>query len=83
MYLKHSNSVATLGYQIKQLQEEKNILRTEEDIWNLKLVKAQSLDRLEKSVLENTMITYENPIFINTESQVANLPIQAGIVNNL
>ncbi len=70
-YLQHSNSVATLWYNIKQLQEVKNSLRTEEDIWNLKLVKVQSLSTLEKSISNKGMMTYKDQIFIDTGKAVA------------
>jgi len=72
VYLSHSNAVATKGYQIKQLQEERAFLQSENDIWNLKVTRLQSLQELESSVHVSQMSVISEPsVFIAKSSEFA------------
>lgn len=72
IYLSHANSVATKGYTIKQLQEQKASLQAEVDLWNLKLVRLQALGQLESSEKFLSMLDYvDAPSFINLDNQFA------------
>jgi peptidoglycan hydrolase CwlO-like protein len=72
VYLSHANVVATKGYQIKQLQEEKTGLQTNLDTWNLKLTRLQALNTLSDSNIVAQMQPYhELPQFIEKETQLA------------
>ncbi|MBT4937451.1 hypothetical protein HON22_06055 [Candidatus Peregrinibacteria bacterium] len=71
-YLSHANAVATKGYQIKQMQEERNKLQADLDVWNLKLVRLQALQNIASSSYVAQMEGYtERPLFIETTSEVA------------
>ena len=64
--------VATKGYTIKQLSEEKAELQNEVNIWNMKLARLQSLENMQASFKVKQMLTYtEMPRFVNGDSQLA------------
>ena len=72
VYLSHANAVATEGYKIKQLQEERTYLQAELDTWNLKLTRLQAIDALNKSEQVAQMVNFaEIPQFIERDTQVA------------
>ena len=71
-YLSHANAVATKGYQIKQMQEERSKLQADLDVWNLKLARLHALQSIESSVYVSQMQSYtEKPLFIEKTSEVA------------
>ncbi|PCI25036.1 hypothetical protein COB57_02290 [Candidatus Peregrinibacteria bacterium] len=72
VYLSHTNSVATKGYEIKQLREEKKVLQAELSKWNLKLVQTQSLQNLSASSTIQGMKTMKNRIFLQDPSLAYN-----------
>jgi hypothetical protein len=72
IYLSHANMVATKGYKIKKLQEDRSQLQAELDVWNLKLARLQSVHSLDNSSKITAMQkTEEAPQFIKTDTQVA------------
>jgi hypothetical protein len=66
LYLKHSNAVATKGYEIKRLQEEQSYLESSLETWNLKKVKLMSLDNLKKQEKIIAMQKAEHKDYLNT-----------------
>lgn len=71
-YLSHANSVATKGYQIKQMQEDRSQLQADLDVWNLKLVQLRSLQSIASSSYVAQMESYqETSIFIDPNPSVA------------
>lgn len=71
LYLAHANKVATKGYQLKNLKEERNLLMTENEIWNMKIARSQAIDTLKKDPLIAKMKTAGELKYIRTDTAVA------------
>lgn len=75
VYLSHANAVATQGYTLKQLQEDRAYLQAEVDTWNLKLTRLQALNVLSNSEKVAQMTKYQvTPQFIEKQEKVAYVP---------
>lgn len=57
VYLRHTNMVATKGYEIKRLQLEDRKLQIELDDWNLRVVSKNSLEQISNSPVVKSMIS--------------------------
>lgn len=70
-YVVHVNKISTEWYTLKKLQEEREILLSDQESLNLKISRIQSLESLKKEVSISDMIPYEKPIFYETNKELA------------
>lgn len=71
LYLAHSNKVATKGYELKSLKEERTMLMTENEIWNMKIARSQAIEKIKSDPLIAQMRPAEQPKYIRTDTAVA------------
>jgi hypothetical protein len=64
IYLAHANRTATRGYILKNLEIEKNSLRTQSEIWEQKVSEAKSLTAIERSGVLSGMIDVKNAVYL-------------------
>lgn len=70
-YLAHSNQVATKGYELKSLKEERSALMTENEIWNMKIARSQAIESIKKDPVIAKMQEVKQPQYIRTDTAVA------------
>lgn len=71
LYLAHSNKVATKGYELKSLKEERSMLMTENEVWNMKIARSQAIEKIKSDPLIAQMKTAEAPKYIRADTAVA------------
>ena len=70
-YLAHSNKVATKGYELKGLQEERSMLITENEVWNMKIARSQAIEKIKTDPVIASMQEVNQPQYIRTDTAVA------------
>jgi len=71
LYLAHSNKVATKGYELKNLKEERSMLMTENEIWNMKIARSQAIENIKTDPVIAQMQEVTQPQYIRTDTAVA------------
>ena len=72
IYLSYSNSVATKGYALKELEKERSYLITVNESWNMRLSQARSIQTISESPVVQAMIpNTKKPKFMYGDSAVA------------
>lgn len=71
LFLSHSNRVATKGYQIKILRDERASLLTQNEVLGMKIADLQSLETLENDPKIASMVNVEKPLFIRGDTLTA------------
>lgn len=71
IYLAHSNKVATKGYELKQLKEERSMLMTENEIWNMKIARSTAIEKIKTDPLIAQMREPNQALYIRTDTAVA------------
>lgn len=70
-YLAHSNKVATKGYELKNLKEERTMLITENEIWNMKIARSRALEKIKDDPIIAQMNKVSQPKYIRVDTAVA------------
>ncbi len=63
LILFHQNSNATKGYQLRNLERERSQLLLEQEVLNMKVAKAQAMEKIESDRQVQTMIPVRNPTY--------------------
>lgn len=71
LFLSHSNRVATKGYQIKVLRDERASLLTQNEVLGMKIADLQSLEALENDPKIASMVDAGKPMFIRGDTLTA------------
>lgn len=71
LYLAHSNKVATKGYELKSLKEERSMLMTENEVWNMKIARSQAIEKIKTDPVIASMQEVNQPQYIRTDTAVA------------
>lgn len=72
VFLAYSNSVATKGYALKELKNERAHLAEVNEAWNMRLSQARAVETLMASEkVQKMMATLDQPMFIRGDSAVA------------
>lgn len=71
LFLSHSNRVATKGYELKMLQNERVKLIKENEILSMQIADLQSLEALENDEFTANMVKAEKPKYIRGDTAVA------------
>ncbi len=71
LYLAHSNQVATKGYELKSLKEERSMLMTENEIWNMKIARSRAIEKIKTDPVIAKMQEVKQPQYIRTDTAVA------------
>lgn len=71
LYLAHSNKVATKGYELKNLKEERSMLMTENEVWNMKIARSRAIEKIKTDPLIAQMKELKQPLYIRTDTAVA------------
>lgn len=71
VYLTHTNKTATRAYQLTQLKVERDRLIKENEAWNLKISKVQSLLTLQEDNKIQAMVESGVPHFVRGDTAVA------------
>ena len=73
-YIFHSNRIATSWYALKDLQQERENIVLNEEILNLKISRAQSLDSIEWDPYIAQMVDYpEDVVYIDPSEKLASI----------
>lgn len=71
-YTLHINVISTKWYDLRELQQEREILLSKEEELNLKISRAQNFNNLENNFNVQNMITYwENVSYFKKKSELA------------
>lgn len=70
-YLAHANKNATKGYSLKNLELKRSNLIVQNEVWDMQIAKAQSLEVLQKDAKIASMIKAEKPLFIRMDTAIA------------
>ncbi len=71
LFLAHSNKVATKGYELKSLKEERSMLMTENEIWNMKIARSRAIEKIKTDPVIAQMQVVKTPQYIRTDTAVA------------
>ena len=71
LYLAHSNKVATKGYELKSLKEDRSMLMTENEIWNMKIARSRAIEKIKTDPVIAQMEEVRQPQYIRTDTAVA------------
>ena len=71
-YTLHINMISTKWYDLRKLQQEREVLLSHEEELNLKISRAQNFNNLENSYNVKNMIAYwDNVFYFNKKSELA------------
>ena len=71
-YIFHSNKIATSWYALQDFQDQREEAIAYQEILNLKISRAQSLDTIASDPYIQSMVSYpDNPVYIKVSSAVA------------
>jgi hypothetical protein len=71
IYLAHANRTATRGYIIRRLETEKNVIQTQNEIWEQKVSEAKSLGAIKNSKIVAEMKPVREANYIRAEKEIA------------
>lgn len=71
LFLSSSNRIATRGYDLKVLENERAELLGENEILRMQIAEAQSLDRLAEDQVIQSMVKANEPLYIRGDTAVA------------
>ena len=67
IYLAHANRVATRGYAIKKLEQDRRMVVTDLEIWQQMVAEAKSMASLKASPAVQKMVWSENADFVEVK----------------
>jgi hypothetical protein len=70
-YLAHANKNATKGYSLKTLELKRSHLIVQNEVWDMEIAKAQSLEALQNDPKIASMVRAEKPLFIRADTAIA------------
>ena len=71
-YTLHINMISTKWYDLRKLQQEREVLLSHEEELNLKISRAQNFNNLENSYNVKNMVAYwDNISYFNKKSELA------------
>lgn len=71
LILFHENANATKGYRLRTLEQERSQLLLEQEIVNMEVAQAQSLQSLESDKFVQAMVDVRSPQYIDQDHSVA------------
>lgn len=75
LILFHENANATKGYSLRRLETERSILLLEQEVMNMQIAEAQSLDRLEQDEQIQKMVPYNKQEYVRDEAALTSADI--------
>ncbi|MFA6039069.1 MAG: hypothetical protein WCV62_06030 [Candidatus Peribacteraceae bacterium] len=74
LILFHENATATKGYELRGLERERSMLLLEQEVLNMQIAEAQSLNHLQQEQQIHTMSVATKPRYITVEKPLTSLP---------
>ncbi|MBI5411586.1 hypothetical protein HZA43_00230 [Candidatus Peregrinibacteria bacterium] len=69
-YLAHANQNATRGYALRNLELKQSNLAIQNEVWDMQIAKAQSLEIIQKDPKILSMIKADKPLFIRMDTAI-------------
>lgn len=70
-YLAHANKNATKGYALKNMELKRSNLLIQNEVWDMQIAKAQSLEVLQNDPKILAMTKADKPLFIRMDTAIA------------
>lgn len=71
VYLAHSNGNATKGYALKNLERRRSELLTQNEVLDMQIAQAKSLQSLQSDPKIKMMVRADQPMFVRGDSAIA------------
>ena len=70
-YLAHSNSNATKGYALKNLELRRSRLMTENEVWDMQIAEVKALQNIQSDPEIASMVKADQPQFVRGDTAIA------------